>query len=363
MGDTPFFESELFAELSEDLKASSRFTATYRIKASDYEEAKKLAFGICVEQTVECPYELVEDTPIGDTIVGQIESINKADPGAYYAVISYDPDAVGHEMSELVNMFFGNTSLQPGIRLMSFELPDFMYNDYPGPRFGREGIRELCGVEHGPILMSAIKPLGKSPKELAEMVYKLALGGCPIIKDDHSLMNQDYAPFEERVLQCVMALADAKEKTGKKSMYIANCTADGLQMLDRAYKAQEIGADGIMVEVHNDPAHALCDGAQSITPPQIVRTAQRGDALPVVGAVFAGAPVLVQVVERAVVDRTQQVLVQRVRIVERLPPLPYVVEHVLHPVVSEEQTGVGNQHGVIFPAQFVERLAVARANP
>lgn len=79
------------------------------------------------------------------------------------------------------------------------------------------------------------------------MVYKLALGGCPIIKDDHSLMNQDYAPFEERVLQCVMALADAKEKTGKKSMYIANCTADGLQMLDRAYKAQEIGADGIMV--------------------------------------------------------------------------------------------------------------------
>ena len=28
------------------------------------------------------------------------------------------------------------------------------------------------------------------------------------------------------------------------------------------------GADGIMVEVHNDPAHALCDGAQSITPEQ-----------------------------------------------------------------------------------------------
>ena len=28
------------------------------------------------------------------------------------------------------------------------------------------------------------------------------------------------------------------------------------------------GADGIMVEVHNDPAAALCDGAQSITPAQ-----------------------------------------------------------------------------------------------
>ena len=28
------------------------------------------------------------------------------------------------------------------------------------------------------------------------------------------------------------------------------------------------GADGVMVEVHNNPAAALCDGAQSITPAQ-----------------------------------------------------------------------------------------------
>ena len=26
------------------------------------------------------------------------------------------------------------------------------------------------------------------------------------------------------------------------------------------------GADGLMIEVHNDPVHALCDGAQSLTP-------------------------------------------------------------------------------------------------
>lgn len=26
------------------------------------------------------------------------------------------------------------------------------------------------------------------------------------------------------------------------------------------------GADGLLIEVHNDPQHALCDGAQSITP-------------------------------------------------------------------------------------------------
>ena len=33
-----------------------------------------------------------------------------------------------------------------------------------------------------------------------------------------------------------------------------------------ARAAIAVGADGVMIEVHNDPAHALCDGAQSIRP-------------------------------------------------------------------------------------------------
>ena len=35
-----------------------------------------------------------------------------------------------------------------------------------------------------------------------------------------------------------------------------------------AVAAAAIGADGLIIEVHNDPPHALCDGAQSITPAQ-----------------------------------------------------------------------------------------------
>ncbi len=33
-----------------------------------------------------------------------------------------------------------------------------------------------------------------------------------------------------------------------------------------AIAATAAGADGLMIEVHNDPAHALCDGPQSLTP-------------------------------------------------------------------------------------------------
>ena len=220
MASNPFFESELFNELNDALKHSSRFTATYRIAAGDYAEAKKIARGIAVEQTVECPDELFVNTWIEDTVIGQIEDLKKADPGSYYAIISYSPDTVEGEMTELMNMLFGNTSLQ--------------------------GIRELCGIEKGHILMSALKPLGRSAKDFGETAYKLALGGCPLIKDDHSLFNQSYAPFKDRVKASLDSVNNANTKTGGRSLYIANCTADSMEFLERAMTAQELGAGGIM---------------------------------------------------------------------------------------------------------------------
>lgn len=42
-----------------------------------------------------------------------------------------------------------------------------------------------------------------------------------------------------------------------------------------ALAAVAAGADGLIIEVHNDPKHALSDGAQSLTPDQFDRTAAR----------------------------------------------------------------------------------------
>ena len=42
-----------------------------------------------------------------------------------------------------------------------------------------------------------------------------------------------------------------------------------------ALSAAAAGADGLMIEVHNDPPHALCDGAQSLTPEQFADVAKR----------------------------------------------------------------------------------------
>ena len=42
-----------------------------------------------------------------------------------------------------------------------------------------------------------------------------------------------------------------------------------------ALAATACGADGLMIEVHNDPPHALCDGAQSLTPEEFYHVAEK----------------------------------------------------------------------------------------
>ena len=42
-----------------------------------------------------------------------------------------------------------------------------------------------------------------------------------------------------------------------------------------AMAACAVGADGLMIEVHNDPPHAKCDGQQSLTPEKFSRLMTR----------------------------------------------------------------------------------------
>ena len=48
----------------------------------------------------------------------------------------------------------------------------------------------------------------------------------------------------------------------------SHATGSARYVKPMAMAAAACGADGLMIEVHNDPPHALCDGAQSIRPEQ-----------------------------------------------------------------------------------------------
>ena len=50
-------------------------------------------------------------------------------------------------------------------------------------------------------------------------------------------------------------------------------------VLPMSLAAVAAGADGLMIEVHNDPSHALCDGRQSLTPEAFTKVVAAVEAI------------------------------------------------------------------------------------
>lgn len=235
-----------FSDIPELNLSGERFRVVYRI-LGDEKSAYEAAKVICLEQTVEFPGELVPDGDILDKIVGQIENFHKNSEGSFDAVISYAVETAAGELTQLMNVVFGNTSIKPDIRVMSIELTEGILKNFKGPRYGREGLRKFLGVPERPLLFTALKPMGLSNKNLAELAYKFALGGIDIIKDDHGLSNQGFSLFEERVELCVDAVNRANKETGYKSIYVPNVTASYSDIAKRARLAKTAGAGGLLI--------------------------------------------------------------------------------------------------------------------
>jgi len=223
-----------------------RFEVVYRI-AGPPDEVETRAKQIALEQTVEMPDEVVTDAGIRQHIIGRVERLTPLPDGASSATISYSVDAAGDDLTQLLNVVFGNSSIQPGLRVEDVRLPGTYLRRYRGPRFGRAGLRDAVGVKDRALLCTALKPMGSSSEELAELAYRFALGGIDIVKDDHGLANQSFAPFEERVERCVDAVERANRETGLHCVYAPNVCAPGSETLRRARFAAGAGAGAALV--------------------------------------------------------------------------------------------------------------------
>ena len=246
----------------------NRFRVVYHVRGS-HEEALDRARAICLEQTVEMDDCVVPDGFIRDHITGRLESFGPMCPPedvgqneastsplspvppptpvvVYQAVISYAVDTTARELTQFLNVVFGNTSLKPGIRIHGLD-PGPLLESFRGPRFGIEGLRRLVQVWDRPLLCTALKPMGRSPAELADIAEQFASGGMDVIKDDHGLTNQAFCPYRERVEACVEAVRRANARTGRHAIYVPNVTAPTLDVLSRARLAREAGAGGLLV--------------------------------------------------------------------------------------------------------------------
>lgn len=231
---------------------SDRFHVTYRIRASTLAEAEARAADVALEQTVEIPRDVVPRGYVEDTILGRVEVVAETAHCVFQTVISYSPDSVGHSLPQMLNVIFGNSSLQQGIKVVGLTLGASMQTRFPGARFGAAGLRRLTGRPRAGYLCPVLKPMGCSSVDLAALAETAVLAGADIIKEDHGLADQPSAAFATRVPRIAEAVARAnavRRARGDptRSLYFANLGGSTQSVLQMAHLAKESGADGLLI--------------------------------------------------------------------------------------------------------------------
>lgn len=220
------------------LTDADRLTATYRVTSGD---AAAVAEAISVEQTIEFPADLAAEW-IRDEIVGVVEQVTNDE-----VTVSFNPAVAEGGLNQLLNVLWGNVSLFDGVRLVDIDIPPSISSALRGPRFGIDGLRERCAAASRPLLMTALKPMGRSPAELAETAATLAMAGFDIIKDDHTLADQPWAPRRERIAAVAAAVATANAHSGSATIYAPSLNTPADRMSADAREAIELGAGGLLV--------------------------------------------------------------------------------------------------------------------
>jgi ribulose-bisphosphate carboxylase large chain len=180
---------------------------TYRVTA-DRDAIAGRAEALALEQSIEMELDAVTDPWVRANVAGRVADIrpDPATPGRYLVGIALSALTVGHNPAQLLNMAFGNASLQDDVELLDVELPGATMAAFSGPHQGMAGLRRLVGAPARALTCTALKPQGASAADLAELCRRFAAAGIDIVKDDHGIADQETAPFADRVRACQEAV-------------------------------------------------------------------------------------------------------------------------------------------------------------
>ena len=188
----------------------------------------------------------------------------------------YDFQGLKAEGIELLKIARAETGLPIVTEIMSVEhLP--LFEDVDVIQVGARNMQNFdllrqLGQLRKPILLK--RGLANTLKEfLMSAEYIMAGGNEQVILcergirtfDDYTRNTLDLAAVPMlHELTHLPVIVDPSHATGRANL-----------VLPMALASAACGADGLIIEVHNDPMHALCDGAQSLRPEQYADLAEK----------------------------------------------------------------------------------------
>lgn len=232
---------------------SERFSATYRIRV-EARDVQARAQALALEQSIEMPLEAVTQPFVRERVVARVESIEavEADPGRFDVKLGLAARTTGFEAGQLLNMLFGNCSLQPDVELIDFEPNPELLHALPGPRFGLHGWRRALGLDRAPprpLTCTALKPQGLSPPQLSELATTFALAGIDVIKDDHGIADQEDARFAARVASVQRAVERAAAERGPAArvLYAPTLSGGPRRLREQLRVARDEGVGAVLI--------------------------------------------------------------------------------------------------------------------
>lgn len=222
------------------------------VRTTYYVESKlpveKVAKEIAAEQSTGTWTEVAAEKEVHQSLGARVVKAEGNTVVIDFPVEIFEPDNIPQILSVVAGNLFGLGGLD-ACKLMDVDF-DPLTKYYNGPEFGIDDVRKLLKVSDRPLVGTIIKPkVGLTPKRTAEVAEQAALGGLDLIKDDETLTDQKFCPLEERLTAVMDKLNRVEDKTGHKTLYCVNVTCAGDQIVERAERAVELGANTIMVDI------------------------------------------------------------------------------------------------------------------
>lgn len=186
-----------------------------------------------------------------DRLQARVFEIDKKKGTAVFAypLDLFEPGNMPEILSSIAGNIFGMKVVK-NLRLLDIGFPMKIVKSFKGPRFGIPGIRDLLRVYDRPLVGTIVKPkVGLGVKGHAKVAYEAWAGGMDIVKDDENLTSQSFNPFYERIKETLRLRDKAEKETGEKKVYMANVTAETLEMIRRAEYVKECGGEYVMVDI------------------------------------------------------------------------------------------------------------------